>query len=452
MDESAVMDGSAQAREGSHAAVEPRREPSGSLVGEPLCDDLLARGLVHDVTDVRALADRLRQGRVVLYCGFDPTAPSLHLGHLVPLLVLRRFARHGHGVLVVAGGATGMIGDPSGRSSERRLLSEEELERNLAAVERQLARLVGESAEVLDNRTWLAGMGVLEFLREVGKHVTVNVMLAKESVRARVAGSEGISYTEFSYMLLQAYDFLWLYRHRGCELQIGGSDQWGNITLGLDLIRRCEGAVAHGLTVPLVTRSDGQKFGKSEGENIWLDPALTSPYRLWQYFVNTDDRDVARFLMQLTLLEVDEVRAVVAEHSEAPERRRAQRLLANEVTTLVHGRDAAERAEKASEILFGSGAVLTPDVLEMLADEIPTTRVAPDRLPVGLVTLLAETDLAKSKSDARRALEEGSLWLNGRRLSVEDEAKQITPSDLVGGRFALARRGRRRWALVDFSR
>ncbi len=280
-----------------------------------ILDDLSARGLVHDSTDVDHLRARLEEGPLVVYAGFDPTGDSLHVGHLVPLLLLRRFQVFGHHPVALAGGATGMIGDPGGRSSERNLLDRATLDANTRAISAQLSRFLdfdadANPARLVDNRDWTTDLGVLEFLRDVGKHVTVNTMLAKESVRARVQSEHGISFTEFSYMLLQANDFRHLYDELGVELQVGGSDQWGNITAGIDLIRRTSGHHVHGLTVPLVTRSDGQKFGKSTGDAVWLDPRRTSPYAFFQYFVNTDDRDVERFLRQLTLLGLDEIEAV----------------------------------------------------------------------------------------------------------------------------------------------
>ena len=316
------------------------------MSGSGILDDLAARGLVHDSTDLDALAARLAEGPITLYSGFDPTADSLHVGNLVPLLLLRRFQDAGHRPIALAGGATGMIGDPGGRSEERNLLDDETLDVNLAAIRVQLAQFVDLDAGrglLVDNRTWTQPLGVLDFLRDVGKHMTVNAMLAKESVRARVESEDGISFTEFSYMLLQANDYAVLHGDHDCELQVGGSDQWGNITAGIDLIRRRTGDHVHGLTVPLVTRSDGTKFGKSVDGSVWLSPSRTSPYAFYQYWINVDDRDVERFLLQLTLLSLDEVAGVVAEHASAPEQRTGQRRLAHEMTALVHGPEAARR-------------------------------------------------------------------------------------------------------------
>jgi tyrosyl-tRNA synthetase len=414
-----------------------------------LLADLRARGLVHDHTDEDALATRLAAGPVTVYSGFDPTADSLHIGNLVPLLLLRRFQAAGHRPIALAGGATGMIGDPGGRTEERQLLGPEQLDANLAGIRAQLERLLefGDAGALLvDNRTWTEPLSVLEFLRDVGKHVTVNAMLAKESVKARVESEHGISFTEFSYMLLQANDYRWLHEHHGCELQVGGSDQWGNITAGIDLVRRTTGDHVHGLTVPLIMRSDGQKFGKSQEGNVWLSAEKTSPYRFYQYWIQLPDADVDRFLRQLTLLPLDEVEAIVAEHAQSPERRQGQQRLAAELTTLVHGEEAVRAAAEASEVLFaGSGAPPSAEALAMLVDEVPTSRQGSLGEGDDLVTLLAATDLAASKSDARRALDERSVTLNGVRV---DEVRALSSADLLHGRYLLLRRGKKRHHLV----
>ena len=308
--------------------------------------DLEARGLVHDTTDRAALARRLASP-VTVYHGIDPTADSLHIGNLVGVLALRRFQAAGHRPVALAGGATGMIGDPGGRTGERALLDADTLAANLKGIEAQLRRLLafdpagGPGALLVDNASWTAGLGLLEFLRDVGKHATVNQMMAKESVRTRLESTEGISFTEFSYMLIQAHDYLWLHEHEGCDLQIGGSDQWGNITAGIDLVRRRTGDAVHGLTWPLLTRADGSKFGKSAGGNVWLDPRRTSPYAFYQHWIQVDDADVGRFLLQMTFLDLDEVTELAALHAAAPARREAQRRLAHEVTALVHGETEA---------------------------------------------------------------------------------------------------------------
>ena len=313
-----------------------------------LLADLDARGLVQDTTDRAALAARLAEGPVTVYHGMDPSADSLHTGNLIGLIALRRFQLAGHRPIALAGGATGMIGDPGGRSSERNLLDEETLRANVQAIKAQISRVLGPEGdwELVDNYEWTRDVPLLGFLRDVGKHMTVNQMVARESVKARMASEHGISFTEFSYMLLQANDYWWLHEHKGCELQIGGSDQWGNILSGVDLIRRRDGATVHALCWPLLTAPDGSKLGKSTGASIWLDPAKTSPYQLFQHFVNTDDRQVRQMLLWFTLLPVEDIEAVVREHEAAPEHRKAQRVLAREVTALVHGADEAAKAEQ----------------------------------------------------------------------------------------------------------
>lgn len=410
-------------------------------------DDFDARGLIHDTTDRAELAAALSEP-ATLYHGIDPTADSLHVGNFVGVLALRRFQDHGHRPLVLVGGATGMIGDPSGRSDERNLLDPPTLAANVAAIRGQLERFLdfgAGGATLVNNHDWTAPVSVLEFLRDVGKHVTVNQMVAKESVRSRMGGDHGISYTEFSYMLLQAFDFSWLHDHHDCVLQIGGSDQWGNITAGIDLIRRRSGGVAHGLTWPLITKADGSKFGKSQEGNVWLDPERTSPYRFYQFWVNTDDRDVERFLLQLTLLPVPEVSEIVASHRADPGSRVAQRRLAGALCELVHGTDATEAALEASAVLFGGDAI-TEKAFGVLAGEVPVTRVSATALSGegALVDLLASTPLCKSKGDARRALGERSIYVNNQRR--EDDS--LTADDLRFGRFVLLRRGKRNYNLV----
>ena len=416
-----------------------------------ILDDLVRRGLLHDHTDLDLLRQRLVEGPITLYAGFDPTADSLHIGNLVPLLLLRRFQDAGHRAIALAGGATGMIGDPGGRSDERTLLDDATLDRNLTAIRAQLAQFVdleGGQGLLVDNRTWTQPIGLLEFLRDVGKHVTVNAMLAKESVRARVESENGISYTEFSYMLLQANDYDVLHVEHGCELQVGGSDQWGNITAGIDLIRRRRGARVHGLTVPLVTRSDGSKFGKSVDGAVWLGAGHTSPYAFYQYWINVDDRDVERFLLQLTLLDVDEAEAVAAAHAESPERRLGQRRLAREMTTLVHGQPAAVAAEAAAALLFG-GSADAADVaaFEMLAGELGAVALPSGDLDGGLAAeeVVARSGLAPSLTQARKALQAGEIRVNGARL---DAGHQVEPRMLAHGRYLLVQRGRKRHALL----
>jgi tyrosyl-tRNA synthetase len=393
---------------------------------------------VHNTTDVDALRARLLEGPTTLYYGTDPTADSMHVGNLIGVVALRRFADAGHDAIALAGGATGMIGDPSGKSDERNLLDEATLARNLAGIGDQLRRI--SRVDLVDNATWTAPMTYLEFLRDVGKHITLNQMVAKESVKARMESDNGISYTEFSYMLLQANDFRVLHGTRGCELQIGGSDQWGNITAGIDLIRKTTGFHVHGLTWPLLLRSDGKKFGKSEAGNVWLSSERTSPYQFFQYWMQVPDADVERFLLQLTLLAVDEAKAIAASHLDAPHRREGQRRLAREVTTLVHGDDATRSAEAASAILFGGDPrEASPESLAFVADEVPTTVIDRARLADGmdLLELLVECGVFKSKGEARRTL--SGVAVNSERV---EEGRTISSGDLLHDRWALIRKGK----------
>ncbi len=416
--------------------------------------DFAARGLIHDSTDREELARRLAAGPVTAYCGFDPTADSLHAGNLIGILALRRLQLAGHRPVALAGGATGMIGDPGGRSEERNLLDDEVLGANLAAITAQLRRLLdfeaaANPAVLVDNAFWTRDIRLLAFLRDVGKHVTVNQMLAKESVRARVESTSGISFTEFSYMLLQAHDYLWLHEHEGCELQIGGSDQWGNITAGVDLVRRRTGHQVHGLTWPLLTRADGVKFGKSTGDNLWLDPRRTSPYAFYQHWIQVADADVARFLLQLTLLDVGEVDSVMAAHQAAPPRRIAQGRLAFEVTALVHGRSDALAAEAAARLVFGTAVADIPAAAyATLEAELPTTTVSRARLEAGIdvAALVAEIGLTTSLAEARRSLSQHGIYVNGVRPGGDHPT--LTATDLQLDRWILLRRGRRHHHLV----
>jgi tyrosyl-tRNA synthetase len=415
--------------------------------------DLQARGLIHDATDLEALAKRLADGPIGVYVGFDPTADSLHLGHLFGQLSLRRFQLASHRPFPLAGGATGVVGDPSGRSDERNLLDRDTLRANVAAIKRQLERLLDFSpgpyaATLVDNADWTEPMTTLEFLRDVGKHVTVNQMLAKESIRARVESTHGISFTEFSYMLLQANDFRWLYEHHDVELQMGGSDQWGNITAGIDLIRRVLGRTAHGVTWPLLTRADGAKMGKSQGGAVWLDPDKTSPYQFRQFLIQTDDELVGRYLNYLSLRPVGEIDALLEAHVEAPERRLAQRALADELTELVHGPAAARAAAAAADVLFGGSPTTAPaDVLAAVGREVPSTTVTVDALG-DPVELLVRTGLATSKGDARRGLSQSAFSVNGRKLTDVD---RLGPDDLLHGRYVLLSKGRRTHHLLEIS-
>ena len=419
---------------------------TGVRRGAAILDDLHARGLIQDTTDEPGLRRRLDAGPVTVYCGFDPTADSLHVGNLVPLLVLRRFQDFGHRPIALAGGATGMVGDPSGRSDERNLLDAATLDRNLAAIKQQLAKLldIGGVALLADNRDWLSPVTVLEFLRDVGKHVTVNTMLGKESIKSRLDGEHGISYTEFSYMLLQANDFFALHRDWGCEMQIGGSDQWGNITAGIDMVRRRSQATAYGLTVPLVTRADGTKFGKTADGAVWLSAKRTLPYEFHQYFLRTDDRDVERNMLQFTLLPVADVADLMERHRQAPEERIAQRALADSVTELIHGSAEVRRATLAAAVLFGGLARgesgLAGESLEALRGIVPETEIAATVLTTDepAVDLLVATRVCSSRSDARRTIVQGGIRINGNKLEAT-----TAPVDPVDGRFVLVQRGKK---------
>ena len=420
-------------------------------------EELESRGLVQDTTDRDLLARRLSDGPIGVYHGIDPTASSLHLGNLIGVLVLRRFQKAGHRPIALVGGATGMVGDPSGRSDERNLLDADTLAANVAGIRGQLEKVLDfdGDAELVNNFDWIRDLTLIEFLRDTGKHATVNQMAAKHSVRSRMESDTGISYTEFTYMLLQAYDFWWLHTHRQCELQIGGSDQWGNITAGVDLIRRRSSVQAHGLTWPLLTRSDGAKFGKTAEGAVWLDPERTSSYRFHQYFVQVADEDVERSLLQFTMLPVREIAEVVEAHQRDPGHREAQRRLANEVTSLVHGQVAAAAAEAAARILFGSPVDDMDEVaIKAVAAEVPTSDISltPDggfdaaSNSFDLVELLASTGLATSKGDARRGLSEGSVYVNNQRVSGEDPT--VAADRLLHGRYLLLRRGKRRHHLL----
>ena len=420
--------------------------------------ELQARGLVQDSTDLDALGRRLAGGPVTLYHGIDPTADSLHAGNLIGVLALRRFQDAGHRPIALAGGATGMVGDPAGRSDERVLLDPDTLEGNVAAIKRQLTHLIdftpgATQAALVDNYMWTGDLRLLDFLRDVGKHFTVNAMVAKESVRSRMEGTEGISFTEFSYMLLQAHDYLWLNEHHGCDLQIGGSDQWGNITAGIDLVRRRTGRAVHGLTWPLLLSAEGTKVGKTTGARVWLDPDKTSPYRFYQHWIQVDDDVVERMLLQFTLLSIGTVAGIMEGHRAAPEKREAQRVLAREVTALVHGAEAADAAERAAALMFGTPVDdVTPAALEAVAGEVPTSAFARGDLEGGLdlVEVLAATDLVDSRSDARRQLGQGAIYVNNRQVGPERHDGPLTPADLLHGRFVLLRRGKRRHHVLLF--
>ena len=422
-----------------------------------LIADLEWRGLISQTTDREALLKELAGGPISFYIGFDPTAPSLHVGNLVVLLVMRRFQLAGHKPLPLVGGATGLVGDPSGRNAERTLNSDEIVGEWVTRIRAQLERFLsfeGESAATLvNNLDWTKNVTAIEFLRDIGKHFSVNQMLAKDSVSSRLDAG-GISYTEFSYQVLQGFDYLELFRRHNCRLQMGGSDQWGNIIAGLDLVRKIESATAHALTIQLMTKSDGSKFGKTASGSVWLDPEMTSPYAFFQYWIGSDDADVERYLKFFSFKSRAELESLFAQLKENPGARVAHRELAREITTLVHGADQCEKVEAASRALFGQGDIreLDPSTLESALSQLPRTQVSAadlidgDRFPTW-VDLLAATGVVESKSAARRIVKEGGAYLNNVKISGEDFAP--TRSDLVNSKFLLLRKGKRDLATVE---
>ncbi|MGA2864812.1 MAG: tyrosine--tRNA ligase [Verrucomicrobiota bacterium] len=421
-----------------------------------ILEELQWRGLLADCTDLPELARRVSPGPLTVYCGFDPSGDSLHLGNLVPLLALRRFQLLGHHPIALAGGATGAIGDPSGKSQERQLLPRDLLAANLAKINEQLRRLLDfdtplNPARLLDNAAWTAPVSYLDFLRDIGKHFSLNQMLAKESVRARLADRQaGISYTEFSYMLLQAFDFYVLCRDYNCQLQIGGSDQWGNITAGLDLTRKILGRPVFGLTLPLITNADGSKFGKTVAGAVWLDPAKTSPYKFYQCWIRTDDRDVVRYLKYFTFLGQDEIAALASQHAQNPGARPAHKALAKAATGLVHGPSAAAEALRASEILFGGElGGISETTFNEIVGEAPTKEIQKAQLQGAgqpLVELLVRGGLCPSKGQARKDLAGGGIYVNNLRETSFQRA--ITTRDLLFGKHLLLRKGKRTFVVV----
>ena len=419
-----------------------------------LFGELEWRGLIYDATE--GVRDELARGNVTGYVGFDPTAASLHVGNLQAIMPLARMQRFGHSPIAVVGGGTGLIGDPSGKVIERQLLTAEKVDENVAAIRLQLARFLdfdaaGNPARLVNNAEWLTKLGAVDFMRDVGKHFTVNAMLAKDSVKRRIEGTEGISYTEFSYSLLQAYDFLELYRRFQCTLQMGGSDQWGNITAGMDLIRRVEGARAYGLVLPLITTSSGTKFGKTESGAVWLDAELTSPYAFYQFWLNTADADVVKYLKYFTFLDEARIRELERSSREQPDRREAQRALAQEVTRLVHGDAAGDEAERSAEKLFkGEIDTMSPAELREVFGSVPSseTEFRPDGW---LITeFLSSNAVAASKGEAARLIRGGGISVNGRRVS--DEKALVRPEDAMHGEYFVVRKGKRDNHLVRVRR
>jgi len=421
-----------------------------------IIEELRWRGLIADQTDAEGLAKRLAEKPITLYAGFDPTADSLHVGHLVPLIALRRFQNAGHFPIAVAGGATGSIGDPSGKSAERSLLTKEMIQANVNAVRPQLGCLLDfnsqtNPARLVDNADWTAQITFLDFLRDIGKHFTVNQMVAKESVRARMEDREvGISYTEFSYQLLQAFDFYHLNKEFGCELQIGGSDQWGNITAGIDLLRKKGGHYGYGVTLPLITKADGTKFGKTEGGAVWLDPKKTSPYQFFQFWMKTDDRDVIRYLKFFTFLTQDVITDLEAKHTANPGAREAHKALAKACTDLIHGEHATQEAIRASEILFGGSLQgLAESTFNEIVGEVPTKEFPRAQLEgtgAGLLDVLVASGLATSKGQARKDVEGGGINVNNER--EQNIARLLVTNDLLFGKHILLRKGKRNYVVV----
>jgi tyrosyl-tRNA synthetase len=418
-----------------------------------LYDELQWRGMVYDATE--GLSDVFAKERVTAYIGFDPTASSLHVGSLLTVMGLARLQRFGHAPIAIVGGGTGMIGDPSGKSQERTLLSREQIDENVAGIKTQLSRFLdfdasANAARIINNADWLTEFDLLSFLRDTGKYFTVNYMLQKESVNRRLESEDGISYTEFSYLLLQARDFVELFDRYNCTLQMGGSDQWGNITAGIDLIRKLRGKKAHGLVWPLMKTASGAKFGKTETGTIWLDANRTSPFKFYQFWLNTDDRDVIAYLKYFTFLDRETIGPLEAVTAAAPDQREAQRVLAREVTSLVHGRDQVARAERASSVLFGEDiTTLGADEVLAVFDDVPSTDLPADAIAgdgIGMVDLVARVQLASSKGEARRLVQSGGIYVNNRRIS--DPHARLTRDQAIGGRLFVLRKGQKQNHLV----
>lgn len=418
-----------------------------------MLDEFAWRGLVHEASD--GLEELLAKERVTGYIGFDPTAASLHVGSLLPIMALARMQRAGHSPIALVGGGTGMIGDPSGKTQERQLLSKEQIEENVAGIRAQLSHFLDfdsqtNPARLINNADWLLSLNLVEFLRDVGKYFTVNYMLAKESVKRRLEQESGISFTEFSYMLLQSYDFLMLHDRYGCVLQMGGSDQWGNIVAGAELIRRLRGGRGYGLVFPLVTTSAGVKFGKTEAGAVWLDPQLTSPFQFYQFWINTDDRDAIPYLSYFTFLSQQEIAEQQAQLQAAPEKRETQRRLAEEVTRLVHGEDALQRARQASRVLFGGEmtGLSAREVLDIFA-HVPSSALDRGQFEgdgMSLIDLVAASGLVSSRGEARRLIASGGIYLNNQRLA--DVQARVGLSSLIEGQFLVVRKGARDYHLI----
>jgi tyrosyl-tRNA synthetase len=419
-----------------------------------LVDELRQRTLLHDLTE--GAAEHLAEAPRTIYIGFDPSGRSLHIGSLLPVMALVHAQRAGHTPIALVGGGTGLIGDPSGKTAERQLLSKEIVAENAEGLRRQLEHFldfgaISNAARMRNNLDWLGELPLIDFMRDIGKHFSVNQMLAKESVKRRVEGSEsGMSFTEFSYSLLQSYDFLQLYRSEGCTVQMGGSDQWGNITAGIDLVRRMEGARAYGVVFPLVTQASGVKFGKTEEGAVWLDPEMTSPFRFYQYWINVEDADVVKYLSFFTLLDAEVIADLSDKVTSEPQARAGQRALADDVTRRLHGETGLARARAATQALFGGDVtgLDADDIADVFAD-VPSSKVSREDLGGGgksLVDLMAESGVASSKGDARRSIEGGGVYVNNVR--VEDTSRAVTMADTIDGRFLLLRKGKKQYHLV----
>ncbi|MDR7239746.1 tyrosine--tRNA ligase [Neobacillus drentensis] len=415
-----------------------------------LLQDLAWRGIIYQQTDEEGLKDSLNKEPISLYCGVDPTADSMHIGHLLPFLTLRRFQQHGHRPIVLVGGATGLIGDPSGKSEERKLLTLETVQDNVAGIKKQLETIFefeGENGAIMvNNYDWAGSMDIVTFLRDIGKHIGVNYMLAKDTIASRL--ETGISFTEFTYTILQAMDFLHLYEHHNCKLQIGGSDQWGNITSGLELIRKVqpEGAKAYGLTIPLVTKADGTKFGKTESGAVWLDPEKTTPYEFYQFWINTADADVVKYLKIFTFLSHEEIEQLDKAVQEEPHLRKAQKVLAEELTRLIHGEDSLQQAIKISQALFsGDVRSLSAAEIEQGFKDVPAYTSQNEE---NLVDLLVAAKISPSKRQAREDIANGAVTVNGEKIT--DAAYALTGTDRIDGQFTIIRRGKKKYTLIKY--
>lgn len=436
--------------ENIHNAPYFKEERGGIVMTNALLEDLKWRGLVYQQTDEEGIEELLDKEQVTLYCGADPTADSLHIGHLLPFLTLRRFQEHGHRPVVLIGGGTGMIGDPSGKSEERKLLNEEQIEQNVQGIAEQMHRLfefdTEKGAQLVNNKDWLGQISLIDFLRDYGKHVGVNYMLAKDSIQTRL--ENGISFTEFTYTILQAIDFGHLNRELNCKIQIGGSDQWGNITTGIELMRRMYGQTeAYGFTIPLVVKADGKKFGKTEGGAVWLDPEKTSPYEFYQFWINVSDDDVIKFLKYFTFLSHDEIDRLEQSLQEAPHLREAQKALAEDVTRFIHGQDALDDAIRISDALFkGDLKSLSADELKAGFKDVPQVELSLET--TNLVDAIVETGISSSKRQAREDINNGAIYINGERQ--QDLKYELSEEDKIEGEFTIIRRGKKKYFMVNY--